>query len=59
MGNSLKLIAPNGAEVTMSFDPSGNLLVSLQSDDTPLEITVQSPTNKTTTEWIGGRSKRG
>lgn len=59
MENNLNFKAPSGADVTMSFDPAGNLLVSVQSDDTPLTITVQSPTKKTTTEWIGGREKRG
>lgn len=58
MENSLKLIAPNGAEVTMSFDPSGNLLASLESDTTPLTITVQSPTKKDSQEWVGGMKKR-
>ena len=58
MENNLKLKAPSGADVTMSFDPVGNLTVSLQSDDTPLTITVQSPTKKDSQEWVGGMKKR-
>jgi hypothetical protein len=58
MENNLNFKAPSGADVTMSFDPNGNLLVSVQSDDTPLTITVQSPTKKDSQEWVGGMKKR-
>ncbi len=58
MENKLKFKIAD-SDVNISFSPEGNLLVSLESDETPLTITVQSPTEKTTTEFIGGREKRG
>ncbi len=58
MDNNLEF-KESGVDVKLSFDPTGNLLVSLESDTTPLTVIIQSPTNKTTTKWIGGRSKRG
>jgi hypothetical protein len=58
MTNKLNFETPDGTDIELTFDPEGNLTVSLQSDDTPLTITVQSPTNKDSQEWVGGMKKR-
>ncbi len=58
MQNALNFDTPEGVNVQLSFSPLGELLVSLDTDITPLKITVQSPTKKDSQEWVGGEKKR-
>lgn len=58
MSNELNFKLPNGEPATMSFDPSGSLIIKLATDETPLTVTVESPTKKDSQSWVGGVKKR-
>lgn len=58
MSNELNFKSPSGTPVSASFDPAGNLIVKLDTDETPLTVVVESPTKKDSQEWVGGMKKR-
>lgn len=57
MSDQIKFKAEETA-VDVTFTPSGGVIITLDSDTTPLQITVKSPNKNSTTEFIGGRPKR-
>lgn len=57
--NEIKLKTASGVDFSCMFTPEEGINIKLETDETPLKITVESPTKKTSVEFVGGREKRG